>query len=323
MPTLPLLMLLAAAPPSGAAWSYDVSPSADLSELAVEATFASASRLEVDRAAEPFVRDVQRVDGEKGTPLKGSGPWELPGCARGCRVRYRFQLRAAAERLNDPDEVMAFGATIESSPGAWLLRPDGDVPESARYRLRVRSRGNIRFATGLPSTGDLDTYEGPAASIAVSPYSALGPIKVSATSACATEIQVAIAPGRRTLSDGELQEWAITGARQVCQYLGRFPVPGALVLLVPVDRGFGKTLGGGGATTLLGIPSDATLEDLRESWVLVHELIHTALPSLAAQHHWLEEGLATYLEPVARARAGALGPEKVWGDLVEGLPKGE
>src|SRR5436190_922185 len=247
MPTLPLLMLLAAAPPSGAAWSYDVSPSADLSELAVEATFASASRLEVDRAAEPFVRDVQRVDGEKGTPLKGSGPWELPGCARGCRVRYRFQLRAAAERLNDPDEVMAFGATIESSPGAWLLRPDGDVPESARYRLRVRSRGNIRFATGLPSTGDLDTYEGPAASIAMSPYSALGPIKVSATSACATEIQVAIAPGRRTLSDGELQEWAITGARQVCQYL----------------------------------------------------------------------------EPVVRARAGALEPEKVWGDLVEGLPKGE
>src|SRR3954468_4889502 len=156
MPTLLLLSLLAAAPPPGTPWSYDVSPAADLSELAVEATFASASRLEVDAAAESFVRDVQRVDGEKATPLKGSGPWELPGCARGCRVRYKFQLRAAAQRLGDPDEVAAYGATVESSPGAWLLRPDGDVPEGARYRLRVRSREGLRFATGLPASGDLD-----------------------------------------------------------------------------------------------------------------------------------------------------------------------
>src|SRR5262249_53517616 len=55
----------------------------------------------------------------------------------------------------------------------------------------------------------------------------------------------------------------------------------------------------------------------------VHELVHTALPALAPRHHWLEEGLATYLEPVVRARDGALPPEKVWGDLVDGLPKGE
>jgi len=320
MSTLLALALLAATPP---AWSYDVSPSNDLSELAVEASFTSASRLETDGAAAPFVRDVQKVDGDKATPLKGTGPWELPGCARGCRVRYKFQLRAAASRLNDPDEVTAYGAVLESSPGAWLLRPTGDPPADARYRLRVRSREGVRFVTGLPSTGDLDTWEGPADRISMSPYSALGPLKVTTRSACAQEIQVAIAPGRRNVSDEELLEWATTGARQVCDYLGKFPVPGALILLVPGDRGFGKTLGGGGATTLFGIPSDADSDDLQGSWVLVHELTHTALPALAYRHHWMEEGLATYLEPVVRARAGALPPEKVWGDLVEGLPKGE
>jgi hypothetical protein len=321
MPTL-LLALLAAAPSSGAAWSYDVTPSNDLSELAVEASFTSASRLETDDEAAPFVRDVQRVDGDKAAPLKGTGPWALPGCARGCRVRYKFQLRAAASRLNDPDQVAAFGAIIESSPGAWLLRPAGDAPAGARYQLRVRSREGVRFATGLPATGDLDTWEGPADQISMSPYSALGPVKVSPRSACATEIQIGIAPGRRNVSDDELLEWATTGARQVCDYFGKFPVPGALILLVPGDRGFGKTLGGGGATTMVGIPSDATLEGLRGSWVLVHELVHTSLPSLAYRHHWMEEGLATYLEPLVRARDGALTPEKVWGDLMEGLPKG-
>ena len=36
----------------------------------------------------------------------------------------------------------------------------------------------------------------------------------------------------------------------------------------------------------------------------------------------MEEGLATYVEPIARARAGELSPEKVWRDLVRGLPQG-
>ncbi|HVE86330.1 MAG TPA: hypothetical protein VND93_25915 [Myxococcales bacterium] len=323
MPISPLLaLLLAAPPPPGAAWSYDVTPGADLSELAVEATFSGGSRLEVDPESAPYVREVQRVDGDKTAPLPGRGPWELSGCARGCKVRYRFQLRAAAQQLGDPDEAAVFGSIIESSPGAWLLRPTGDPAPGARYRLRVRSREGVRFATGLPSTGDLDTYEGPAEYVAMSPYSALGNFKVATRSACTNEIQVVIAPARWSVSEANLLDWVTSGARAVCDYFGKFPVAGGLVLVVP-GRGFGKTLGGGGATTLIGVPEEMDLQELREGWVLVHEMVHTALPALDRRHHWLEEGLATYLEPVVRARAGALEPEKVWGDLVDGLPKGD
>jgi len=50
-----------------------------------------------------------------------------------------------------------------------------------------------------------------------------------------------------------------------------------------------------------------------------------AFPSVSESHHWIEEGLATYVEPIARARAGDLLPEKVWGDMfdamAQGLPK--
>jgi len=56
--------------------------------------------------------------------------------------------------------------------------------------------------------------------------------------------------------------------------------------------------------------------------VLVHELVHHGMPNLADEHHWMEEGLATYVEPIARAQAGELSVQTVWGDLVEGLPKG-
>jgi predicted metalloprotease with PDZ domain len=37
---------------------------------------------------------------------------------------------------------------------------------------------------------------------------------------------------------------------------------------------------------------------------------------------WIDEGLATYLEPVARARAGDVDVKRFWRDLVEGLPQG-
>jgi hypothetical protein len=55
---------------------------------------------------------------------------------------------------------------------------------------------------------------------------------------------------------------------------------------------------------------------------MVHEMAHLAFPSVPDQHHWLEEGLATYIEPLARFGTGQLGRAAVWGDLVQGLPKG-
>jgi len=51
-------------------------------------------------------------------------------------------------------------------------------------------------------------------------------------------------------------------------------------------------------------------------------MVHLAFPSVAREHHWIEEGIATYVEPIARAETGELAVSSVWRDLVEGLPKG-
>ncbi len=55
---------------------------------------------------------------------------------------------------------------------------------------------------------------------------------------------------------------------------------------------------------------------------MTHEMVHLALPSVPNEHHWIEEGIATYVEPIARAQVGDLSPETVWRELVDGLPKG-
>ncbi len=70
----------------------------------------------------------------------------------------------------------------------------------------------------------------------------------------------------------------------------------------------------------VAMPHSGTLAD---DWLLTHEMIHLALPSLAERHQWLEEGLATYVEPIARARAGTLTLEQVWHDFIVGLPQGQ
>ena len=58
-------------------------------------------------------------------------------------------------------------------------------------------------------------------------------------------------------------------------------------------------------------------------WTMTHEFVHTAFPSLPDDNHWMEEGLATYIEPIARVQAGFLTPEKIWGDMVRDMSKGE
>jgi hypothetical protein len=47
-----------------------------------------------------------------------------------------------------------------------------------------------------------------------------------------------------------------------------------------------------------------------------------AFPSVAERHHWIEEGTATYVEPIARVQAGILDPSKMWSDLIRDLPQG-
>jgi hypothetical protein len=84
----------------------------------------------------------------------------------------------------------------------------------------------------------------------------------------------------------------------------------------------GHTFGRNGALIKIAIGRSSTASDLARDWMMTHEMIHLAFPDVAERHHWIEEGLATYIEPIARTRARDLTPEKAWGDLIDGLPQG-
>ena len=121
-------------------------------------------------------------------------------------------------------------------------------------------------------------------------------------------------------------KWVENSSRAVSAYYGKFPVPRATLRIASCagtrPRG-GKAFGWEGPLITISLGRDATIAVLAEDWLLTHEMVHLALPSLPDQHHWLEEGLATYVEPIARARAGIITPERVWSDFVNGLPQGQ
>ena len=108
-------------------------------------------------------------------------------------------------------------------------------------------------------------------------------------------------------------------------YYGRFPVGSLRLLLVPVDgrrvRG-GTTWGYRGAAIRVLLGRQANEDDLRRDWVMVHEMVHLALPDMAERYNWLSEGLAVYVEPIARVQAGDLTPEDIWQAMMRDMPKG-
>lgn len=138
-------------------------------------------------------------------------------------------------------------------------------------------------------------------------------------------IQLAIVPGKLAVTDDVLVAWALDAARAVTGYFQRFPMHEALVIAIPSRGrwvGFGKALGGGGGSIVVRVGQNAQARAFANDWVLVHEMTHLAFPSVPREQDWAEEGLATYVEPFARARAGMLTPEDAWDGLVDGLPNG-
>jgi hypothetical protein len=138
-------------------------------------------------------------------------------------------------------------------------------------------------------------------------------------------INLVFADGAPGLARAPVLSWVRTAATALTAYFGRFPVAeyGLLIIAEPGDRvGHATTFGYAGSATRIHVGVDAGREAFDRDWVLVHEMVHTALPDLPRRALWLQEGNATYVEPIARALIGQLSPAEVWGETIQGMPKG-
>jgi hypothetical protein len=119
--------------------------------------------------------------------------------------------------------------------------------------------------------------------------------------------------------------WVKAAAEAVTTYYGRFPVPEVLIQITPFEgRGTrdGMTFGDRGGRITIGVGNETSPSEFAADWMLTHEMVHLAFPSVNEKHHWIEEGIATYVEPIARIRAGQLMAGQMWLDLVRNMPQG-
>jgi hypothetical protein len=141
------------------------------------------------------------------------------------------------------------------------------------------------------------------------------------------DIDVSFAPGALDLPQSAILRWIWRAAEAVTAYYGRFPLASARIRVFPTEgrRGVfhGTTYGFNGGYTRISVGQHTSQDELDSDWMLTHELIHLSFPDVAEDHHWIEEGIATYVEPIARAQAGQLSANRVWAEMAEYMPEGQ
>ena len=125
--------------------------------------------------------------------------------------------------------------------------------------------------------------------------------------------------------DSMVLEWVRRSAATVAAYYGQFPTR-RLQLALEAHSGDGvhggKTFANPDAYIRVGLGREVTASQLQADWVLVHEMTHLALPDTGEEHAWLSEGLATYVEGVARVQSGNRSEADVWSEEVNSMPRG-
>ncbi len=132
-------------------------------------------------------------------------------------------------------------------------------------------------------------------------------------------------PGDFAVGGAVLGQWVERAAHIVAAYYGGFPVRELTVRLIamPGDGvSGGTTYGTPHAFIRLRVGREVTAAQLLGDWVLVHEMTHLALPDVGEEHAWLSEGLATYIEGVARVQAGNRAESDVWAEELRSMPRG-
>jgi hypothetical protein len=297
------------APPPAGSWMLRV---------AVTLERAPSQRIVAPGDSEPF----GAVEGSEGSLARSGTGWIAPACLVRCTLRYTVDLDALASACRRIDCSRRVGDAIVGTASIWMLRPEpmGD----AVIRVVLRGGDPARFATGLrrDPRGGFVLRSG---ELAEASYTAFGSFRRAQVDVPGARLDVALLGAPLDMGDAATLEWIRGGASCVARLFGRFPTDAA-VFVVPVHGAdevvFGRVMSLAGPSVVLLFGDAARAERARNDWVVVHELFHLGCPSFGGEGHWLEEGLATYYEPILRERAGWITARELWSHFAREMPRG-
>lgn len=151
-------------------------------------------------------------------------------------------------------------------------------------------------------------------------FSQTDPIRLSD----GTIIQCSIPQKTFAVSATSIKAWIEANACAIRSFYGRFPVKKLQLILRPVansnEISYGQAMPGNMPQITIYVGTNAPMSEFKDSWVLAHEMTHLGFPTLERKYHWLEEGMATYVEPIARVKTGLLPELDFWEEFYEKAP---
>lgn len=319
---------VAVTPPTGGAKGrvarYEMAFREDLT-IDVTAVFEAGvgTRFVIDDAMDAEIQSIEPKGAGPSTWTWTTNEIEAPGCKEGCTLRYHYDMPRAAERFDTGDMVEKRAGAFVGTPSIWIARPVGVSPQ-ASYTVDVEIAAPNVFAWGLAREGE--TYVGVYDDADESPYATVGRVRRFSIGTETQGFDVMVAGPDPDIGIDALLDWPRAALANVQSMFPTYPrVRPMLVVMVRHGDGIedGTALGNGGASIRIEVGDETPKERLAADWMLTHEMTHLALPGLRRKHHWAEEGMATYLEPIMRAKRGVLPVGEVWREWFQQMHKGQ
>ncbi len=157
------------------------------------------------------------------------------------------------------------------------------------------------------------------------PPALAAPVTANDITVDGASIHIEFEPGAFRDGGDTVRGWIRRSANIVAGYYGRFPTTRVTVQVI-AEAGDGvhggKSFANPDAFIRVQLGREVTEAQLLADWVLVHEMTHLALPDTGEAHAWLSEGLATYVEGVARVQGGNRSEADVWSEEIRQMPRG-
>ena len=330
---LPMHVIHAAATDHESGWDYQLRVSADLNDLQAKLCFNDSQQpraliMSANMAAELSALRVHRRDATSGRLRRQGRRVLLPETPVAC-VSYKLRLRMSSNdrwrsRLVPPTREIRTVALED-----MLLRPNEGVTWPLTRLDFITPPGITVSAPGTEVTAATDrhryvlhrrptTWDG---SISI------GRIERASRAVAGAGIRIAIVGDVSRATKRKLMRWFNYGVAALVSLYDKFPVSDLQVLIYPLAATddpvpWGEVKRGGGDALHLYVDATRTLDELKENWVLVHELSHLLHPYIDGADRWLSEGIASYYQNVLRARAGHLSAAVAWRKLDAGFERG-
>jgi hypothetical protein len=323
---LPVFLLASAVAAGPDVYTVRADEGLDALEVELCAGDTPPARLHGARGAGRYLEGPRRTRGSVRIRHDGGDTLHLDGMRPGDCLRWSVRVKEAARERSARHGRETDEPVVPS--GVWLWRPE----RSARQPL-VRFDLPEGVGVSVPWTPLADGRRGRDFVVNETPpgwpdLTALGRFDAQELPVPGGRLRLAILSGRPAPDRAALTEWIEANARAVAAVYGRFPVPDAQLLVLPIGRGgeavpWAQVNRGGGAGVHFFVNQHYAQAAFLDDWTAAHELSHLLLPFVRRSDAWLSEGLASYYQNVSRPRVGLLTAEQAWSKLLAGFRRGE